>query len=134
MKTKLLAALFAVAFAATTPATAADASAPSHASAEASGYVVAGSLVASLVGGSLVVISVDKVGDGIELVLKNAVDASKATVRITGKAARELSIAAGTVLQVVASSTGHMLVMSGKAIAFIPNEAGKALLRSKPAN
>ena len=34
----------------------------------------------------------------------------------------------GTTLDVVATSTGHMLVFSGKVLAFIPNELGKALL------
>ena len=47
------------------------------------------------------------------------------TAFVTGAA---LSLAAGAVVNVVALSTGHMLVMSGKAIAFIPNELGKALL------
>jgi hypothetical protein len=32
------------------------------------------------------------------------------------------------VLQVIALSAGHALVLSGKVIAFIPNEHGQALL------
>ena len=80
------------------------------------------------IGASVVVASATAVGDGIEIVLESAGQASRATVRLSGEAARGLSIGAGTVLQVVAMSTGQALVLSGKVLAFIPNEAGQALL------
>lgn len=105
-----------------------DASAPSRMSADASGMLVAGSLITIAGAGSLVVAGVQASGDGVELVLEGGARASAATVRISAQAARGLSIATGTVLQVVATSTGHVLVLSGKALAFIPNELGKALL------
>ena len=38
----------------------------------------------------------------------------------------------GAAVSVVAMSTGVMLVSAGKAIAFIPNEIGKALLHQTP--
>lgn len=100
----------------------------SNASANLSGVVVGGSILTLAATGSVVVASVRTVGDGIEVVLEGAADASRATVRLSGRAAAGLSIAAGTALEVVTASTGHVLVMSGKAIAFLPNEAGKALL------
>ena len=106
----------------------ADPSAPSRAASEVMGSVVLGSLVAVSVAGSVVVASVTAVGDGVEVVLEGAAKASRATVRLSGEAARGLSLAAGTVLQVVAMSTGQALVLSGKVIAFIPNEIGQALL------
>ena len=109
---------------------AADGSVPSRALSDVTGSVVAGSAVTLLVGGSLVVAGVDKIGDGIELLLKNAANGSRATVRLSGKAAEGLSVAAGTVLDVTATATGHLLVMSGKVIAFIPNAAGNALLHA----
>ncbi|WP_338767108.1 hypothetical protein [Massilia sp. METH4] len=90
-----------------------------------SGLVVVGSIAAT---GSTVVESVEKVGDGVELLLTNTSNASKATVRLSGRAAQQLSVAAGTTLDVVATSTGHLLVLSGKVLAFVPNELGKALL------
>ncbi|QJE02116.1 hypothetical protein HH212_20565 [Massilia forsythiae] len=105
-----------------------DASAPSRLSADASGLVIAGSLVAVSVTGSVVVAAVETSAEGVDLVLQGAGQASTATVRLSGQAARGLSLAAGTVLQVVATATGQVLVLSGKALAFIPNEAGKALL------
>ena len=103
-------------------------SAPSQASANLSGVVVFGSVLSVAAAGSLVVASVRTVGEGVEVVLESAVDASRTTVRLSGKALGGLSLATGTVLEVVTASTGYVLVMSGKTIAFLPNEAGKALL------
>ena len=77
-------------------------------------------------------IFMEDVADGSVLVLKSAArgasSAATASVKLSQKAMQGLSLAAGTVVNVVALSTGHMLVLSGKAIAFIPNELGKALL------
>jgi hypothetical protein len=125
MKRLLLATLFGLSCAS---ASAADASAPSKAISEVTGSVVLGSIAVVGVTGSVVVDSVTAVGDGIDVVLDGAGQASRATVHLSGEAARGLSIGAGTVLQVVAMSAGHALVLSGKVIAFIPNEVGQALL------
>ena len=130
MKRLLIATCLTFACAAAPIAGAADASAPSQAVSEVTGSVIGGSIIAVAVGGSLVVASVAAVGDGIEVVLKNVAKGSTATVRLSGKAAQQLSLAVGTVVEVVATATGHILMASGKAIAFIPNEAGKALIRS----
>ena len=130
MKRLLIATCLTIACATAPFAGAADASAPSQAVSEVTGSVVGGSIIAVAVGGSLVVASVAAVGEGIEVVLKNVAKGSTATVRLSGKAAQQLSLAVGTVVDVVATATGHILMASGKAIAFIPNEAGKALIRS----
>ena len=103
-------------------------SAPSQASANLSGVVVGGSILTVAAAGSVVVASVRTVGDMLEIVLEGAADASRATVRVSGAAVGGLSLATGTVLEVVTASAGYVLVMSGKAIAFLPNEAGKGLL------
>ena len=50
------------------------------------------------------------------------------TVKLSGKAVQGLAIAAGEVVEVTALSTGYTLYYSGKAIAFIPTEVGKALV------
>ena len=125
MKRLLFATLFGLACAS---AAAADGSAPSNAISEVTGSMVLGSIAVVGVTGSVVVDSVSIVADGIDVVLEGAGQASRATVRLSGEAARGLSIAAGTVLQVVAMSAGQALVLSGKVIAFIPNEVGQALL------
>ena len=95
---------------------------------EGSAIVVAGSLSMLVASGQVVVASVETVGEGIVVVLKGASEAGGASIRMSAKAAEGLSLAVGTMVSVVAMSTGHMLVLSGKAIAFIPNEVGKALL------
>ena len=107
---------------------AADQSDLSNASTNLSSVVVGGSILTVAATGSVVVASVKTVGDGLEVVLENVADASRATVRLSGKAAGGLSLAVGTTLEVVTASTGYVLVASGKALAFIPNEAGKSLL------
>ncbi len=105
-----------------------DISSASEGLGQASGVILLGSMSMVIGSGAVVVASVEAVGDGIVVVLKGASDAGKASVRLTGKAAQGLSVAAGTVVEVVAVSTGHVLVLSGKAIAYIPNEIGKSLL------
>jgi hypothetical protein len=120
--------LLAISFGLACGGAAADTPAPSRAISEVTGSLVLGSIAVVGVTGSVVVASVVAVGDGIEVVLEGAGQASRATVRLSGEAARGLSIGAGTVLQVVAMSAGHALVLSGKVLAFIPNEAGQALL------
>lgn len=126
MKKLLLASLLALACAAVQ---ARDGSTGSvHGPGELSGSVVAGSIVTVFLAGSVVVKSVEKVGDGIEVVLNGASNASSATLRFSGTAAEGLSLATGATVSLVAMSAGHALVASGKVLAFIPNEAGKALL------
>ena len=95
---------------------------------QGSAIVVAGSMSMLVASGQIVVASVETVGEGIVVVLKGASEVGGASIQMSTQAAKGLSLAAGTVVSVVALSTGHMLVLSGKAIAFIPNELGKALL------
>ena len=128
MKRLLLAVLLGLACTASHAAGHAGQSELSNASANLSGVVVGGSILTLAATGSVVVASVRTVGDGIEVVLEGAAEASRATVRLSGRLAAGVSLAAGTALEVVTASTGHVLVLSGKAIAFLPNEAGKALL------
>ena len=130
MKRILLLSLLGLAIASGTVQAAPDGapSAASQASANLSSAVVFGSVLSVAAAGSLVVASVGTVGEGVEVVLESAFDASRTTVRLSGKALGGLSLATGAVLEVVTASTGYVLVMSGKTIAFLPNEAGKALL------
>ena len=96
--------------------------------AEGSATVVVGSLSAVAASGTVVVASVEAAGDASVVVLAGASDAAQATVRLSGRAAREASLVAGASVSVVATSTGCLLIASGKVLAFIPNEIGKALL------
>ena len=96
--------------------------------ANASGVVVGGSLMLAAGTGSVIVESVTAVGDGSVVVLKGVANGVEASVRVTGDVARQCSAAVGQSVQVVAVSTGNLLVVSGRAIAFIPNEIDLALL------
>lgn len=126
MKRPLIATLLAIACA---TGQAADPSQASRGSAgDLSAMVVGGSVLTVLGAGSLLVVSVQTVGDGVQAVLEKAADGSRATVHFSGKALEGVSLATGMALEVVAMSAGHALVASGKVIAFLPNEAGKALL------
>jgi hypothetical protein len=103
----------------------------SHASealSAATGLVVLGSLSAVGASGYVVVAGVEAVGEGVIVVLKGASDAADVSIRMSATAAQGLSDAVGKAVTVTATSTGHVLVMSGKTLAFIPNEVGKSLL------
>jgi len=121
-----------VACALTSPARAAD---PSTASTRASaasvltpsaaaGVLVAGSLSTLQLSGQAVVASVETVADGTVIVLRGASDAGAASVRVAG----DVGVAVVSTVRVVAMSTGCALIATGRMIAFIPNEAGRALI------
>jgi len=103
----------------------------------ASAIVLVGSMSVLAAAGEIVIDKVEDVADGSVLVLKSAArgasQAATATVKLSQKATQGLSLAAGTVVNVVAVSTGHMLVLSGKAIAYVPNAAGQAILHHSKA-
>jgi hypothetical protein len=91
--------------------------------------VVVGGTMSLLAGsGTAIVESVEKVGESTVVVLKGATDASRVTLKMSGKVVTGASLAAGTAVSVVTMASGYALVVAGKVIAFIPNEAGKALL------
>lgn len=91
--------------------------------------MVAGGSLAILAGaGTAFVASVETVGESTLIVLEGASEAARCSIRLSGNAARNASIAAGASVNVVALASGTMLVAAGKVVAFIPNEAGKALI------
>ena len=103
----------------------------------ASAIVLVGSMSVLASAGEIVIDKVEDVADGSVLVLKSAATGASSTatasVKLSQKAMQGLSLAAGTVVKVVAVSTGHMLVLSGKAIAYVPNAAGNAILHHSKA-
>lgn len=90
--------------------------------------VVAGTMSLLADSGTAVVESVEKAGESFVIVLKGATEASRVTLKMSGKAVTSASLAAGTAISVVTMASGYALVAAGAVIAFIPNEAGKALL------
>ncbi len=79
----------------------------------------------------LTVASVQVVAGGTEWVLIRASDGTRVVVRWGSQAAGVASATVGTVVTVTALSAGHLLSVAGQAVAFIPNELGKALLYSE---
>jgi hypothetical protein len=79
-------------------------------------------------GATLTVVAVEASATGTVWVLERASDGARASVRLGAQAAGGLSLAAGTALVVTAVSTGWVLSTASRAIAFIPNEIGAALL------
>ena len=97
-----------------------------------SGLSVAVSMVAPagliVSGAAFTVVAVTAVAEGTLWVLERASDGARFSVTLSAASVGAASLAVGTAVTVVACSTGWVLSAAGKAIAFIPNELGKALL------
>lgn len=92
---------------------------------------VNGSLAAGLGGAYIVSGIAHAAKDGVELLLSSVASGAKLSIKISGKTADALGVSVGATVQVLAETTGTLLVASGKVIAFIPNALGEALLSQK---
>lgn len=79
-------------------------------------------------GAALTVVAVEAASDGTVWVLERASDGLRASVRFTDAAAGQASVAVATTVVVAAVSTGWILSAGGKALCFVPNALGRALL------
>jgi hypothetical protein len=79
-------------------------------------------------GAMLTVVAVEATSAGTVWVLERASDGARASVTLGTAAAGGLSLALGTAVVVTAFSAGWVLSAAGRAIAYIPNEIGAALL------
>lgn len=79
-------------------------------------------------GAALTIVAVEATSAGTVWVLERTSDGVRASVRLSGQAAAGFSVAVGTVVGVTAFSAGWVLSEAGKAIAYIPNAIGSALL------
>lgn len=79
-------------------------------------------------GAVLTVVAVESAAGGAVWVLERASDGARASVTLGADAASGLSVAVGTMVVVTAFSAGWVLSAAGKAIAYVPNEVGRALL------
>jgi hypothetical protein len=79
-------------------------------------------------GATLTLIAVEATSAGTVWVLERASDGARASIVLSGQAAAGLSVAAGTAVVVTAFSAGWVLSEAGRAIAYIPNSIGNALL------
>lgn len=79
-------------------------------------------------GAMLTVVAVEASATGTVWVLERASDGARMSVTVSAQAAGGLSVAAGTAVVVSAFSAGWVISTAGRALAYIPNEIGTALL------
>jgi hypothetical protein len=85
-----------------------------------------------LAGGAiLTVVSVQASAVGTVWVLERASDGARATLHFSGHVAGAALLSSGTAVAVTALASGTVLSAAGQAIAFIPNELGRALLHNE---
>jgi hypothetical protein len=86
-------------------------------------------MLAPLVGSGLIIAGVaEGSADTVKVLLASAGKAGKWSLEMSAGAFRASGAAVGQTLQVSAVTGGHLLVLSGKVLAFIPDTVGKALL------
>lgn len=78
--------------------------------------------------GQLSVTLVKTAGNVSTITLRSLASGTEASVQVSSKAIEGSAIAAGVVLETTVSATGTLLIASGKALMFVPNEMGKSLL------
>jgi len=95
------------------------------------GAAVALPVAFSTAGAVLVVKGVEASAIGTRYVLERVSDGARASVEVSGKVAGAASTTVGTVVSVSIISAGVVLSVAGQVIAFVPNEAGRALLHNQ---
>jgi hypothetical protein len=79
-------------------------------------------------GAAFTVVAVEAASGATVWVLERASDGARASLRFSAAAVGGASVLAGTVVVATTFSAGVVLSAAGKAIAFIPNQIGQALL------
>ena len=97
----------------------------------ASGALVAVPAALSVGGAMLTVVAVQASAEGTVYVLERVSDGARASIRVSGHAARGVSTVAGAAVLVSVVATGVVLSAAGEVLAFIPNETGRALLHNE---
>ena len=97
----------------------------------ATGVLVAGTLSTVVLFGQALVSGIETVGESVVVTLKSSGNAAEATVRLSGNVAAEAGLAIGGTVMLSAVATGVVLRSAGRIICFIPNERGRALIRSR---
>lgn len=87
-----------------------------------------GSVVA-VAGASFVVTGIVQLSaETAEVIIDSVNGAAKISVQVASSALRGMAVSVGTAVRAVAASTGTILVVSGKVLAFIPNAVGQTLI------
>jgi hypothetical protein len=85
-------------------------------------------LALSTSGAALVVKAVEGSARGTVVVLERVSDGARASLELSGRSVTALAVGVGTVVTVSVIGTGVLLSAAGELLAFVPNEAGRALL------
>lgn len=97
----------------------------------AAGASVAAPVILSTVGAVFVVKVVEVTARSTVFVIERASDGARVSVEIVGQGMKQTAISAGTLVTVSVIGTGIVISALGEAIAFVPNELGKALLHNE---
>jgi hypothetical protein len=97
----------------------------------AAGAVLAVPAVLAVSGAVLVVKVVEVTARGTVYVLERASDGARASIELGGKALKGGVLAVGSTVAVSVIGSGIVLSALGEAIAFVPNELGRALLHNE---
>lgn len=85
----------------------------------------------SVGGATLIVKSVESTARGTLCVLERASDGALVTLEFSGRAMERAAVNVGRSVQVGVLASGAVLSVLGEAIAFVPNELGRALLHNE---
>ena len=85
----------------------------------------------STAGAVLVVKSVELSATGTVYVLERVSDGAQVSIEVSANVAGAASVVAGTLVAVSVIAADTVLSVAGEAIAFIPNEIGRALLHNE---
>ena len=97
----------------------------------ASAATVALPVALSTSGAVLVIKSVEVSARGTLCVLERASDGVQVSVEIAARGVERTSLVVGKTVQVAVIGAGAVLSIAGEAIAFVPNEIGRALLHNE---
>lgn len=98
---------------------------------EAAGAAVQASAALSVAGATWVVRAVESTARGTLYLLERLSDGVRVSVEVAGKVAGTASVVVGTAVTVGVIAAGTILSVAGEAIAFLPNEIGRALLYNR---
>lgn len=101
-------------------------------SAQGMGQVVQGSSQLLQAGSLLPITALETIGNITYVTLKAAEASTTVTIQVAKNVTGGVLLGAGQVVQVIGTGSGTLLTTSGRVLAYIPNQAGKALLKSQP--
>ena len=97
----------------------------------ASAVAMALPVALSVTGAVLVIKSVEVSARGTLCVLERASDGVQVSIEIAARGAERTALVIGKTVQVAVIGVGAVLSIAGEAIAFVPNEIGRALLHNE---